>query len=384
MEPDVQNGGSSMGKAILWLVVLVLIVGGFILYGSRGGSATKEPIKIGFTGPLTGDLANIGQNAKAAVEIAVEEVNAAGGIKGRPLEVIYEDDKCAGPEGVSAATKLINVDKVPVILGSVCSPAMLAFAPIAETAKVPVLGYCATAPKISQAGDYIFRDVPSDLFQAKFAAQYIYTTLGKKTASVLYINNDWGVGLHQAFGEAFAALGGKIVSDEAYDPTSKDLRTQLSKVKAAKADVLYFAGFTDSTVVGLKQAKEAKLTQTIFGADAWDDNKIWEGLGAAGDGAIFTVVGTNSSDAFKAKMKEKVGNDSIVYCSNYAYDGIKILSQVLSDVGTDGTAVKDALYKSSYTGGVSSPKIEFDQNGDPKESSYVIKVVKDGKADVMK
>ncbi len=373
-----------MGKAILWLVVLVLIVGGFILYGSRGGSATKEPIKIGFIGPLTGDLANVGQNAKAAVEIAVEEVNVAGGINGRPVEVIYEDDTCAGPEGVTAATKLVNVDKVSAILGSACSPAMLAFAPIAETAKIPTLGYCATAPTISQAGDYIFRNVPSDLFQAKFAAEHLFNTMGKKTASILYINNDWGVGLHQAFSEAFTALGGKIVSDEAYDPTSKDLRTQLSKVKAAKADVLYFAGPTDNTVVGLKQAKEAKLTQTIFGADAWDDNKIWEGLGVAGDGAMFTVVGTNSSDAFKAKMKEKVGNDSIVYCSNYAYDGIKILSQALSDVGTDGTALKDALYKASYTGGVSSTKVEFDQNGDPKESSYVIKVVKDGKADIMK
>ena len=370
-----------MGWAIGIVAVILLV----LLFNAGSQSSTsKEAIKIGFTGPLTGDLANIGLNAKAAVEIAVEEVNAAGGINGRPLSVIYEDDKCAGPEGVSAANKLINVDKVPVILGSVCSPALMAFAPIAEQNKVVAFGYCATAPKISEAGDYIFRDVPSDLFQANFGAKYLYNTLGKRKAAILYVNNDWGVGLHGAFKDAFSKIGGSVVLEEGYDPASKDLRSQMAKVKNSSADVLYFAGFTDGTIAGLKQAKTLKLTQTIFGADAWDDTKIWSELGSAGDGAMFTLVNTNSSDSFKAKMLEKIGNDSIIYCSNYAYDGIKLLSQVMSKVGTDSTKIKDALYGTVYEGGVSSPKIQFDKNGDPTEANYAIKVAKNGKAELMK
>ncbi len=372
-------------KIIIGLIVIVLIIWGISSASKKGGApAANEPIKIGFTAPMSGDLANIGENAKAAVEVATEEINTAGGINGRTIQVIYEDDKCAGPEGVSAMNKLVNVDKVTAVLGSVCSPATLSFAPIAENAKMPVISYCSTAPKISEAGDYIFRDVPSDLFQANFAAKYLYETLGKRKAAIIYLNNDWGLGLRKAFNDAFTALGGKVVLEDSYDPTSKDLRTQMAKVKASDADLLYFPGFTDGTIAGIKQAKVIGLKQTIFGADAWDDNKIWDELGAAGEGAMYTRVGTNSSDSFKAKMKEKVGTDSIIYCSNYAYDGMKILANVIGKVGTDRTAIKDALYAVKYEGGVSSPVIEFDQNGDPKGASYIINVIKNSKAEVLK
>ncbi len=375
-------------KGILWVIALVIVVLIIVNVSSKGGknsnTASSTPIKIGFTGPLTGDVANIGQNAKAAVEIAVGEINSAGGINGRQIEMVYEDDRCAGPEGVKAANKLINVDNVTAILGSVCSPATLSFAPIAEKAQTPVLSYCSTAPKISESGDYIFRDVPSDLFQAGFAAKYTYNTLGKRKVAIINVNNDWGLGLKKAFSDAFKALGGQVVLEDGDDPTSKDLRTQMAKVKSSGADLLYFAGFPDGTVAGLKEAKTLKLTQTIFGADAWDDNKIWDSLGSSADGVMYTRVGTNSSDAFKTKMKEKLGNDSIVYCSNYAYDGLKILADAIKTAGTDRTAVKNALYSIKHVNGVSSSLIEFDANGDPKEANYVIDIIKNGKAEIVK
>jgi branched-chain amino acid transport system substrate-binding protein len=371
-------------KTILWIVIIVVVIVVIVLV-NKGGSNTAEagPIKIGVTAPLTGELANIGENAKAAIDIAAEEINAAGGINGRELQLVYEDDKCGGTDAVQAMSKLINVDKVTAVLGSVCSPAVLAFAPIAEEAKMPVMGYCSTAPKISEAGDYIFRDVPSDLFQATHAAKYIYNTLGKRKAAVLNVNNDWGLGVSGAFKKAFRDLGGEIVIEESYDATSKDLRTQMSKIKASSADVFYFAGFTDGSIAGIRQAKAIGLSIPMFGADAWDDNKLWDEVGTVGDGAMFTRVGTNSSEAFKAKMLEKLGNDSIVYCSNYGYDGLKILAGVIADVGTDRTAIKDALYNVRYEGGVSSPLIEFDQNGDPKSASYTISIVRNGKPEVL-
>ncbi len=374
------------------IVILILIWIGYAIVKSGPGTAgptatttpvSTEPVKIGFSGPLSGDLANVGQNAKAAVEIAVEEINTAGGIAGRQMLVVYEDDKCKGDVGATVASKLVSVDKVAAILGPACSPAALAQAPVVEAAKTPLLSYCATAPSISDAGDYVFRDVPSDLFQAKYAANYLYNTMGKRQAAVVYINQDWGNGLKDAFKAAFEGLGGKVVLEEGYAPDATDLRAQMTKVKNSKADVLYFPGFTQGTIAGLKQAKQLGITLTKFGADAWDDGKIWSELKPAeSEGVMFTAAATNSSEEFKAKMLAKVGNNEIIYCSNYAYDGMKILAGIIANVGTDGTAIKDAFYKVRYEGGVAQPVIEFDEKGDPRAAEYFIKTVKAGKAEV--
>ncbi|HEY4518535.1 MAG TPA: penicillin-binding protein activator [Candidatus Paceibacterota bacterium] len=371
-------------KYLTWIIVLVVVIwGGWALLSKDNVPAVDaSPIKLGFMGPLTGDLANMGANAKAAVEIAVEELNSSGGINGRNIEVIFEDDQCEGASAASAISKLTTTDKVSAVVGPTCSGATLGAAPVAEAAKTVLLAFCATADTVSAAGDYIFRDVPKDSFQAKFAADYLYST-GKRKAAILYVNNDWGVGLDKAFAESFKALGGSIVADESYAPDSKDLRTQLTKIKSSGADVLYFAGFPDGTIAALKQAKELGVKALLFGADAWDDTRVWTEAGTAGEGAMYTVAGTNSSEDFKAKMKAKLGSDDVIYCSNYAYDAVKVLAQVMAKVGTDSTMIKDELYKTTYTGGVASASISFDQNGDPTTANYVIKVVKDGKADVV-
>ncbi len=375
-----------MGKAILWLVVLVLIVGGFVLYGSKGGEkAGKEPIKIGFIGPLTGDAANIGQNAKAAVEIAVSEVNAAGGINGRTLEVIYEDGKCNGKDAANAANKLISIDKVPVILGGACSGETSSFTGAAEQSKTSVLSYCSSAPAITQAGDYIFRDYPSDLYQGAFGANYLYTTLGKKKVAILYVKSDWGAGIKDVFSEQFKKLGGMVVAEEGYEQTSRDLRTNLTKIKSANPEAVYFLGYTEASIPGLKQAKELGLKATLFGGDAWDDSKIWTEAGVAGEGVMYSVVSAPLNEKFKADMKAKVGSDEIALCTPTAYDGVKVLAGVLGKVPTvTGEEIKNELYQTVYTGGVSAAEIRFDANGDPVGANYVVKVVKNGKAEVLK
>lgn len=373
---------SKTGKAVVWIIVIALIVWGLVAVSKKQSAPadTTGPIKVGFVGPLTGELANMGENAQAAVQIAVDEVNKAGGVNGRQIEVVYEDDMCTGATGANAISKLINTDKVSAVLGSVCSGATLGEAPIAEAAKIPQLSYCATNPTISQAGDYIFRDVPSDLFQAKYAANY-FVGHGMKKVSLLTIKNDWGDGLNKAFTDAFTAAGGTIVTTDAYSPDTKDLRTELTKIKSANPDAVYFAGFTDSTIAGLKQAHDLGMKQQFFGADAWDDSKIWTELGSLGNGAMYTIVGTNSSDAFKAAMKAKLNKDDIVYCSNYAYDGLKILTAAMTRAkSSEPTAIKTQLYNTNYSGGVSAKQIMFDANGDPTDAAYVIKQVKNGKA----
>lgn len=341
-------------------------------------------IKIGFIGPLTGDAANIGQNSRAAVEIAVKEINEAGGVSGRHLEVVYEDGQCTGKVASNAANKLINVDKVPVIIGGVCSGETSSFTGAAEQSKTVVLSYCSSAPAISQAGDYIFRDYPSDLYQGSFGAEYIYNKLGKKKIAVLYVKSDWGSGIKDVFVKRFGELGGTIVAEEGYEQTSRDLRTQLTKIKSVKPELVYFLGYTEASIPGIKQAKELGLNVPLFGGDAWDDSKIWSDVGSAGEGVMYSIVYAPLSTDFKAKMKAKIGNDAITICTPQAYDAVKLIAQVIAKTGTSAEAIKNELYKTSYAGGVSAPEIKFDSNGDPVGANYVVKVAQNGKAVEMK
>lgn len=368
-------------KTVLWLIIIILVIwGGWVIWQKRDAAPAGEPIILGFIGPLTGDAANIGQNARAATEISVAEINAEGGIGGRPLEVIYEDGKCSGKDAMNAANKLINIDKVPVILGGACSSETAAFAGLAEQTQTVTFSYCSTAPSISDAGDYIFRNVPSDAYQGSFVADYLYNTLGKSKVAILYVRADWGVGIDEVFVPKFEELGGTVVANEGYEQTSRDLRAQLTKIKAANPDLLFFIGYTEASIPGLKQAQELGLDVPIFGADAWDDATIWSEVGTAGEGVMYIIPYSPLDEHFKQAMLEKLGSDEITICSPNAYDAVKILGQVISDVGTDSTAIKDALYQVVYTGGVSSDEIRFDDNGDLVGASYIVKVAKDGVA----
>ena len=377
---------STFGKTVLWIIVLVLIVWGVFALSQKPGDEEAEAstIKLGFAGPLSGELANMGENARAAVQIAVEEINAAGGVLGKQVTVVYEDDLCTGAGGANAVSKLINTDKVVAVLGGLCSGATLGEAPISEAAKVPQISYCSTNPSISDAGYYIFRNVPSDLFQANFAAEHLIQK-DMKNVAVLSVKNDWGEGLSKAFVAAFEKQGGTVVANEQFDPESKDLKAQLTTIKSKKPDAVYFAAYTDASIAGLKQAADLKFKTHFMGADAWDDTKIWSELGTIGDGAMFTVVGTNSTDEFKMKMKEKLGKEDLVYCSNYAYDALKIVAAAIEKAGdTDGMKVKDALYATDYTGGVSAKEMRFDSKGDPTVAAYILKMAKAGIAEEVK
>ena len=141
---------------ITWVVIIVVVIGGIFLLNKS--PKERGVITLGFIGPLTGDAANIGQNAKSAVEVAVEEINATGGINGQTLNVIYEDGKCTGKDAANAANKLINVDNVLAIVGGACSGETSAFTGVAEESGTVVLSYCSSAPAITDAGDFIFRN----------------------------------------------------------------------------------------------------------------------------------------------------------------------------------------------------------------------------------
>ena len=377
---------SSKGNVKSWVIgIIILIAVIAVIVGlnknARQEVSTGEAIKIGFLGPLTGDVASLGTNAQKGVELAVKEINAAGGINGRTVEVVYEDGKCNAKDAATAGNKLINLDKVTAIVGGLCSSETMAVAPVAEQQKVIILSYCSSNPSITTIGDYIFRDYPSDTFQGAYAAEIAQKELKAENVAVLYCLSDYCVGIKDVFKKTFADTGGNIVAEEGYEQTTSDLKTQLTKIKEKNPDMIYFLGYTEASVIGIKQMEELDIDVPTLGSDAWDDPKIWTGAGAAGEGKMWTVVDTPITEDFKKKM-QTVGVTDVTLCGPQSYDGAKILAEIMKKVGTDTTKIKDELYKVKDYQGVSGV-ISFDSNGDLASASYVTKVVKEGKGEIL-
>jgi len=369
-----------MSQTTKWIVgviiaVVVVAVGYSVI---KGPSAPKEtgPIKIGLSSPMSGEAASYGEAFFGGAALAVKEINDAGGINGRKIELIVEDDKCSA-DGATAINKLANVDKVTAIVGPLCSAAAGPGAPIAQNAGVPSI-IVASAPGLTKAGNYIFRDYPSDAVQGKFAAEFIYENLGKRKAAVIYVKNDWGQGIRDVFVKRFKELGGEVVYDESILQDSTDLRTQIAKAKAANPDALYFPVYPQNSVAGLKQISEMGLDAVIVGGDAFADDTIAK-LPEA-EGALYTVAKTNNPKDFQEKVKQASGKNPNVF-TPYAYDAVKILAKVMEKAGADPRAIRDELAQISYKDAISLPVIEFDENGDLKTAEFEVKVVKNGKTE---
>ncbi len=374
---------------VKWLVIggiiAILIIALVVIVGNNKGetvSTTSEgSIKIGFLGPLTGDAANLGVNAQKGVQLAVQEINAAGGINGRNIEVTYEDGKCNAKDAATAGNKLINFDKVTAIIGGLCSSETIAVAPVAEQQKVIMFSGCSSNPSITTIGDYIFRDYPSDAFQGVYAAGIAKDQLKAKNAAILYCLSDWCVAIKDVFKKTFTAGGGSIVVEEGYEQTTNDLKTQLTKIKEKDPDMVYFVGYTEASIIGIKQMKELGMDVPALGGDAWDDTKIWTETGAAGEGKMWTVVNSPIPDSFKEKMNT-VGVTDVTICGPQVYDATMILADIMKRVGTDPEKIKNELYKVKDYQGVSGV-ITLDTNGDLASNSYVTKVAKNGKGEIL-
>jgi len=369
-----------MKNALVWIfiVTLAIAVSGCSMTGNTVSSNENKTIKIALMVPLTGDMSNLGQSTKNAVQLAAEEINNAGGINGAKLELIYEDSRCNGKDATNAATKLIDIDKVHYIIGGVCSSETLAAAPLAEKAKTVYISPCASNPDITNAGDFIFRDYPSDLMQGKYAAEFTFNDLKARKVALLTCLSDWCAGLHDVFKERFQELGGKIVESQTFERVSFDFRTQFTKIKESNPDLIFFVAYTESAINGLKQAKEMGINATILGADAWADTTIWKQTKGFADGVMFVSVKSDPPEDFKQKYIQRFGNESyITVCAVQGYDAMKILGNVMEKTGDDSVAVKNELYNVKDYPGVSGD-ITFDKNGDLLDANYVVMVVKDG------
>lgn len=371
----------SCGAFIFVFAALALLAAGC----SKGKDAPKDaPVRLGFISPLTGDLAYIGENMKAAIEVARDEINSGGGIKGKKIEILFEDGKCDPKEAANAGNKLINVDKVPVIIGGLCSSETLAVAPMAEKSRVVLFSAASTNPMITDAGDFIFRNVPSDAFQGVFAAGYVKNTLGKKRVALLKCLSDWCLGVNDSFKAEFTRLGGVIAAEESFPQESRDLRSQIVKLKGANPELIYFVSYTEGSIIGIRQMREMGLNAPLFGADAWSDPKIWESARGAADGTMYVEpANAGLGEGFTSAMAKKTGGKEINVYAPRAYDALKIIASVMEKAGTDTELIKKGIYETANYQGIADT-YTFDKFGDITAARYVVRTITNGKISAVK
>ncbi|OGG79982.1 hypothetical protein A3A39_01200 [Candidatus Kaiserbacteria bacterium RIFCSPLOWO2_01_FULL_54_13] len=368
---------NTKSKAVVGIVAVLLLIAGWWILGVQGTPEGKGPIKIGASLPLTGEAASYGEMTKPGIDLAVREINDSGGIEGRPIEIVYEDDKCSSEGGSSAFNKLVAVDKVAAVIGPVCSVAASAALPIAQKSGVPTL-IIASAPGLTKIGDYIFRVYPSDSLQGKFAAEYVFNTLGKHAVAILYVKNDWGEGLKDTFNRRFTELGGTVTLSEGIVQGRTDVRTELTKIKASSPQLIYIPLQPDSGVAVAKQAKALGINAPLFGGDFFDTKEFTTPSETAG--ILFTIGKFNNPEEFKARIKSETGADSAIL-TPLGYDALKVFAYVIGEAGIDPQAMQRELSDLSYTDGESQPLISFDKDGDLEAAQFEVRVVKSGKSE---
>jgi len=342
----------------------------------------SQSIRIGCITPLTGNGAAYGAATKRGLDLAAERINSSGGVNGQPVSILYEDDQMSGAVANNALEKLTSIDKVPIIIGAFGSSVTLAIAPKAEQKKVVLFSASSTDDLIRDSGDYIFRNVPPNRGQGKTAAEFALGRLNTKTAAILQMNNDYGVSLGKAFRSAFQAGGGKIVSDESYNPGSSDFRAQLTKIRGFGPDLVFYPGHYQESGIILKQAKELGLKAIFLGGDGSYAPDLIILAGGAAEGSYYTVMAmgdpTNDKDvqSFVSAFKNKYGEEPDSY-SAYAFDAMNIIADAIRRGGYSADGIKGALYGLKDFKGVTGPT-QFDSNGEVNKPYGVYKV-QDGK-----
>lgn len=365
-------------------LISILLAAGCTQGKPEAGNVTSDngSIKIGIILPLTGTLANVGAGMKDSALLAVEDANAKGGVNGRKIELVIEDTSCDSAKAIPALNKMITRDKIVALIGGTCSGESLAIAPILNQNKLPAISPSASESGLREkGGDYFFRIVPSDAFQAKVAARYAKETLNVTKVAILYQNDEWGVGLRDEFLKEFPEEFGYVINSESFDKGATDMRTQIAKLKSSEPEMIYLPCYPSECAVALRQLSEAGFTGRILGADGGDDAATLRTLGAAADGFTITVASPSTGGSFNGKFRAKYGRDSTVYTA-HVYDALMLLANAAKN-GTSGPMIRDNLYGVfNYVG--QSGVISFDKDGEITSAVYDVKEFRGGNFTILK
>lgn len=362
-------------------LVLLLTVG--LLIGSLGAAASgAEPIKIGLHAPLTGFAAADGLSVRQSVELAAKQVNDAGGINGRPVQLVVYDDRADGKEAVAVAYKLIEQDKVVAVVGGSYSAPMRAVAPIYQQAGIPMVAGFAVHPDITRAGDFIFRCGMLGPIEGAAAGEVVGTVLKAKTACQLTMDNDFGRALAEGFRKRAGELGIKIVWETLYPLGEQDFTPYVTRLKQLNADVVFASGYYNEAAQFCKQAREMGLKSQIFGEEGFDSPKFIEIAGKAAEGVII-VTNLNRDDTRPVARKfiedyrklYKMEPD-MVGASNF--DAFLVIADAIRRAGsTDPKAIRDAVAATKDFNGATGVIRGFNKLGECMKPIQA-QIVKDG------
>ena len=349
--------------------------------GAEGGG--NGDILIGEYGSLTGPQATFGTSTHNGIMMAMDEINANGGVNGRKIKVLTEDDQSKQEEAANAVTKLISQNSVVAVLGEVASSCSIAAAPICQSNKIPMITPSSTNPQVTQKGDYVFRMCFTDDHQGHSLADYVAKTLNIKTAALLTdVKSDYSQGLGHYFEERFTQLGGKIVARASYANGDSDFKAQLSSVKGSNPQILFVPGYyTDIGQIAI-QARDLGMTAPLVGGDGWESPKLIAIGGKSLEGSFYsnhyfygdpTPLVHDFVEKYKARYHETPDAMAAL-----AYDAARALADAIKRAGkTDGATLRDAIAATKNFPGVTGT-ITLGPDRNPVGKKLIIEEIKNG------
>jgi branched-chain amino acid transport system substrate-binding protein len=366
----------------LALVAALLVVAGCGGSSSGGTSSSAATFGVGVAGPMTGQYATYGASHKAGAQIAIDQLNAAGGVNGAKAQMVLGDDLGDPQQAVLVAQKFIDDKSIVVVDGHQFSGATIAAGAKYQAAGMPMISPSATNPDITNLGTYIWRICMTDAVQGAGLAKYSLGTLGKKNIAIIYDNSDYGRGLADAYASGVTSGGGKIVAKQQYATGDTDFRAQLTKIKAANPDLLFMSGYYPEGSKIAQQARQLGMTVQFLGSDGYASDQLPKLGGAAVEGMLVSTFFdyTKKDPAvqkFVAAYRAKYNANPDWFAAN-SYDVVMLAAAAAKKAGkNDRTAINDALGSIGTYQGISGP-ITFDKNGDVQKPLSIV-VVKGGK-----
>ncbi|HEU4713751.1 MAG TPA: ABC transporter substrate-binding protein [Pyrinomonadaceae bacterium] len=364
-----------------FLLSLVLI-GSLLLSLACNPQGAGDKVRVGVFMSLTGSTANFGISSVNGIKLAADEVNAAGGINGKQIELLVQDDRSDASEAATIVTKFVTQDQVHAVLGEVASSRSIAAAPIAQNAKIPMLTPSSTNPEVTKKGDFIFRSCFIDPVQGAAIAQFAAKSLGAKNAAIMVDRkNDYSTGLEKVIKDTFEKMGGKIVAVQSYQEGDQDFNAQLTSLKSSNPEVIFVPGYYNDVGLIAKQAREKGITVPLVGGDGWDSEQLYAIGGKALNGSYFT----NHYSPYDTdpKVVKFVSDYKARYNSlpdalaATAYDAARIMFDAIKrSKSLNGADIRDALAATKDYPGVTGT-VTFNSDRDAVKPIVMIEI-KDG------
>ena len=354
----------------------------FIFLAGAAMATAQDEIIVGEFASLTGGSASFGQSSHKGTQLAIDELNAAGGILGKKLKLITEDDQSLAGQPATIVRKLITQDRAIAILGEVASSKSLEAAPICQQSKVPMISPASTNPRVTEIGDYIFRICFIDPFQGTVMAKFALEKGYKKVAVLTDVKQDYSVGLSDFFVKHFTANGGTIAKDQKYSTGDKDFKAQLTSIKAARPDAIFVPGYYGEVSLIARQAKQLGIKVPLLGGDGWVGDSLLKVAGNALDGSFFsshfspenqTPAAQNFVRKFEARYGAKPDDMAAL-----GYDSAMILADSIKRAGgTDSQKLRDAIAATKDFQGITGA-ITIDQNRNASKSAVIMTIAEGG------